>query len=96
MEKTRAKWKHHPGDLYAPVFSLVVMHEGRYEFCWEQIAPRQSILKAAMTAGFTAQGSEDFNIAVLCKDRVVALLWMDENMDVEQSVLDKITSIIYR
>lgn len=91
-EPRRVKWRHRQADKYLPVFGDFFGDEQRgFHKHWSRVdTPKPSIL-AAKRAGFDVMGSDDFNIAVIRNGRVVALLWMAEDMAEEQDVLDQIT-----
>lgn len=97
MSETRSKWRHHKDDRYVPVFGDFFGNPtSGYHHEWSLLGGYNGTLSQAMRAGFKAQGSDDFNIAVVRGNRqVVALLWMDEDMDEEAYVLREIEEALW-
>lgn len=90
----RPTWKHRSGCTYMPVFGDFFGNpQAGYTHEWSGLAGPTTFAQARR-AGFEAQDSDDFNIAVIESKQVVALLWMDEDMQEEASVLDELTEAI--
>lgn len=87
----RAKWTHHNGDRYMPVFGDYWGNErDGFRREWSSLDDLHDTLAAAKSGGFVGQGSDDFNIAVVQGKQVVALLWMEDDMDEEAHVLEAV------
>lgn len=87
-EQARPKWKHRRGDRYMPVFGDWFGNPERgYRHEWSSLDDFHPTLSGAKRAGFKAQDSDDFNIAVVRGGALVALLWMDEDMQEDRDVL---------
>lgn len=96
MTKTQRRvWLHVYGDLYVPVSpSIVGNGESGFEHVWSQLDQAHGLLSAAIKAGLRAKGSDDFNLAVMRKGHVIALLWMTEVIDQEPDVLVAVEQVI--
>lgn len=86
----RPTWTHREGDSYTPVFGPIVGNIDYWERDWRAIGEPSPNLDAAIKAGLKAMDSDDFNIAVRQNGRVVALLWMHEDMGEEPGVLSEV------
>lgn len=83
-------WVCQAGNCYVPVFGAIVGDIYTWNKEWNQIAEPCETLEEAKKRGFEAQGSDDFNIAVVLGGRVVALLWTDYDTQEEPKVLDQV------
>ena len=88
-------WLHQPGDKYIPVFGDWVGGDP-FEHIWSKLDNAYIGLSAAIKAGFRKQGSDDFNVVVLRKGHVVALLWMEEILDESPDVLHDLEQVVMR
>lgn len=74
-------WTHRVGDEYVVIASIVVTSGDGFEFV-HYVSPHKFLTRAiAQKHGFTLGRSDDFNIGVLRKGQLVAVLWMDEVVD---------------
>ncbi len=81
----RGKWKHRPGDRYVVICTHVVGNAADYEFV-HYVSPKLcTTVDEAQSYGFTFGRSDDFNIGVVRRGELVAVLWMDELVDDEPS-----------
>lgn len=97
LDHVRPTWTHRPGCAYMPVFGDFFGNPERgYTHMWSGLAAPCLTRPGAQRKGFEAQGSDDFNIAVIEAERVVALLWMTEDMtgEMDQGELDELTDAI--
>jgi hypothetical protein len=96
-ETTRSKWRHQNGDRYVPVFGHWYGNpQDGYHHEWSLLGGYHGTLAEAKKAGLAAQGSDDFNIAVVRGHRVVAaLLWKDEDIAEEAYVLRKVEEALW-
>lgn len=95
--ESRRKWRHLVGNRYVAVFGDFWGNErDGFELVWSRLGPIRTERRTAVSDGFRAQGSDDFCIAVIHPNRkqVMAVLWMDEDKDEEQSVLDELTELV--
>ena len=94
----RPTWRHRSGCTYIAVFGDFFGNpEQGYTHEWDALfCPPVATRALAQKRGFEAQGSDDFNIAVITDERVVALLWMAEDMtpEMDQAELDELTEAI--
>ena len=91
-EPNALKWVHRRGERYVPVFGDWYGNPtDGYRHKWSCLGEAFPTRAMAQSYGLSAQGSDDFNIAVVRDEKVVALLWMDEVIDEEQDVLDRLT-----
>jgi hypothetical protein len=83
------------GDQYVPVFGDFQGNpEQGYEHVRWALGGRCSTLEGAIKLGYIAQSSDDFNVAVVRHDEVVALLWMNEDMGEPADVLAEYQAVI--
>ena len=96
-ERVRPTWRHRQGCRYVPVFGDWFGNPtDGYTHEWARLDHREFMSRReAERVGFGRQESDDFNIAVLRNGRVIALLWMTENMQEEQGVLDDLTRLLW-
>lgn len=94
-EQARARWQHKSGDRYLPVFGDWFGNErDGFHHEWSALGGLCDTRSAAQKIGFRVQESDDFNIAVVRGRRVVALLWMTEDMAEEPDVLRSIEEVL--
>lgn len=94
-EGQRPTWKGRRGDRYVPVFGDFFGNpESGYHHEWSGLAEPHLSLQMAIVRGARKQDSDDFNVAVIRGEKVVAVLWMTEDMQEEQAVLDELTDAL--
>jgi hypothetical protein len=81
-EPAPKQWKHRKGDEYAVICARYVGNE-RDGFACEHTRPYHPTdqLSHAISQGFTYAESDDFNVGVIRKGRLVATLWMNDIVD---------------
>lgn len=95
MSEEAVKWVLQEGDRYAPVFGDWFMVDGGApRHAWRQLAPLSHSHDQAVRAGLAEQDSDDFNIVVVRDGRVVALLWMDQDIQEEARVLLELEQLL--
>jgi hypothetical protein len=84
-------WAHRRGDTYVLITSNVVGNEHRLDIAYYLAPGRYASLSAAKKAGFrTLHRSDDFNMGVVRDGRLVAILWMNQIVDDEPDVVERI------
>lgn len=92
-EFPKGKWKHQPGDLYRLVVSRIVGGPERgYGQSHDVHELAHATRQEAVRQGFRETDSDDFNVGVWRKGRLVAILWMQYVVDDEPDVLAGVTS----
>lgn len=87
----RQVWKHRVGDLYQAVcyYPQGSLGEWSHEVVWNGfVQPTRAL---AWRQGCRHTDSDDFNIAVIRRRRVVAWLWNTEVIDEDEAFLDSMT-----
>jgi hypothetical protein len=87
-------WRHRDGDRYIPIACTAWMNESGHGFNYTVLEQASDHVGLAIRLGMRAQGTDDFNIGVLRKDKLVALLWMDEVTDDDPAVLARVAEQI--
>ena len=89
------KWQHRPGDEYIVIAtSMVGTPRSGYGFDY-CVYPRRHLSRPeAQSYGFTIGRSDDFNIGVLRREELVAVLWMDEIVDDEPDDIAEVASAV--
>lgn len=82
----RTTWTHQDGDRYLPIACTAWMNHDGSGVHYQALAKSTSHT-FAMHQGFAHAGSDDFNIGVLRKGHLVALLWMRRVVDDDPAVL---------
>jgi hypothetical protein len=82
-------WRHSPGDTYLPMQCQAWMNESGHGFHYSRLG-EPTRHEAAVKVGLRALGSDDFNIGVIRRGRLVAILWMGEVVDDDPALMDEI------
>jgi hypothetical protein len=81
VTETRPTWQHREGDRYMPIRLRMWMNETGHGTWYTVLDAPSRQHERAVRRGLAAEGTDDFQIAVLRGGRLVAMLWMDEVVD---------------
>lgn len=88
------RWEVQPGDRFLPYAATVWMNEHDYGWHYRVLDHPATTLPRAIKRGLAMNGSDDFNIAVIRGGRMVAVLWMEDDLDEDQDVIDRIADAL--
>lgn len=83
------RWEVLPGDRFLPYRTSVWMNEHDCGFHY-YVLEQATTLQRAIKRGLALNGSDDFNIGVIRGGRMVAVLWMEREINEEAEVIDRI------
>jgi hypothetical protein len=86
VSETPRQWTGQPSDQYVPIACSAWMNESGHGFHYSALGPATSHARA-IKRGLDQQGSDDFNVGVIRRGRLVATLWMHEVVDDDPAVL---------
>lgn len=79
---------------YITLMGQAIANEGRFEIVYGFDGERFDNRKAAIAHGLRKRGSDDFNIGVLERGKLVSLDWMEESIGERPEVLAEIADQI--
>lgn len=82
-------WEVLPGDRFLPFQTSAWMNEHDCGFHYSVLEQATS-LPRAIKRGLATNGSDDFNIGVIRDGRMVAILWMERELNEEAEVIHRI------
>jgi hypothetical protein len=91
MSTTVHEWHHRTGDEYQAVILSAWMNESDSGI-WYRTTGQVGTFSEAVSRGFADAESDDFQIAVLRKGRLAAMLWMLEVVDDEPGHLAEVAT----
>ena len=87
-------WEVRPGDRFVPYAVTIWMNEHDHGFNYRVLDQEATTLPRAIKRGLAMNGSDDFNIAAMRGGRMVAALWMQEIVDDEPGVIERIADAL--